>query len=180
MKKYVVFACGLALATLSSTPMFADTLFNFSFTGNNSAYGLPGTPFSGSGQFDARTTNTAGEFRVIGVTGTTDGMAITGLVPRGVYQSNDNLLFYTNGASSASVDYNGISYRLADGFDANIFLNNLDSPPQDQELIFLSGENAPITITPASLSAVPEPSTLALLGTGALGLFGTLRRKLAA
>jgi hypothetical protein len=44
MKLYALPLCGLALAMSLSTPMFADTLFDFSFTGNSSVSGTPDTP----------------------------------------------------------------------------------------------------------------------------------------
>jgi hypothetical protein len=180
MNKIFVLACGLAVATLSSTPMFADTIFNFSFTGNSSAYGTPGNEFSGVGQFDTTATKTAGEYKIVGITGTVDGLAITSLVAPNGHYDNDNLLDYTSGESSASVDADGVSFVLG-GSEYGYFFLDTDLPPAgDRELIFLTGEDSPISITPATISAVPEPGSLALLGTGALALFGTLKRRLAA
>jgi hypothetical protein len=179
MNKKLVLACGLAVATLSSTPMFADTIFNFSFTGNNTAYGTPGNEFSGVGQFDTKATKTAGEYKIVGVTGTVDDLAVTGLVAPGGNYGNDNLLFYNTGDASGSLDSNGVQFIIGNSEYAYLFLDTDLMPAGDRELVFLSGEDAPITITPAGLSAVPEPGSLALLGTGALGLFGMLRRKLA-
>ncbi|MDW5264266.1 MULTISPECIES: PEP-CTERM sorting domain-containing protein [Acidobacteriaceae] len=182
MKKYSVLICGLALAAMASTPMFADT-FNFSFAGNSSVSGIPGTPFSGVGQFDAQATSTSGEFLITGVTGTTDGQVISGVLSPGSYGFNDNLLFFANGDSSASLDNAGVSYQLSNGVDVNLFLG---VPSQYQQTLFgfanglvVEAQTSPISITPAAVSTVPEPSSIALLGTGILGLAGMVRRRIA-
>ena len=180
MKKQVLLACSLVLSFASSTPMFADTLFNFSFTGNSSVTGIPGVPFSGSGQFDTQATATAGTFLITGVTGTTDGQIISSILAPSSYGFNDNLLLF-DGTNPAMLDNAGVSYVLANGTDANLFRG---VPAQDQQTLFgsadglvVEAQTAPISITP---SPVPEPGSIGLLGTGALGLLGVIRRRIAA
>ncbi len=185
MKKSAVLVCSLAFAMLSSAPAFADSLFNFSFTGNNSVTGSPGTPFSGTGQFDAISTTTPGEFTVIGVTGTTDGLSISSIIPPGGYGFNDNSLFFTSGDAFASLDNSGVSYRLSNGVDVNLFFG---VPGQYQQSLFgFPGElvsedqTANVAISPVgAVSPTPEPGTMMLLGTGMLGVIGFARRRLSA
>ncbi len=179
MKKSALFLCGVASAMLLSTPMFADTMYDFSFTGNSSVSGSPGTPFSGSGVFDVTATKTAGKYKIVGVSGTTDGETISKLLSPGSFAFNDNLLFVANGV--ASLDNSGVSYQLSNGVDANIFLG---VPDQYQQSLFgfpgslvSEDQTANVSIT-SPMPAVPEPGTIALLGTGVLGLAGTIRRRL--
>jgi hypothetical protein len=182
MKKTTKLLCGIASMMLLSTPMFADTLFNFSFTGNDSVSGSPGTPFSGIGQFDAIATATAGEFKIVGVTGTTDDLSITSIIARGGYGENDNFLFFTSGESMASLDNSGVSYQLSNGVDVNLFYG---VPGQYQQSLFgfpgalvSEDQTANITISPVGAASVtPEPGTMMLLGTGMLGIVGFARRR---
>ena len=176
MKKRALVSCIVALAALSSTPMFVNTIFNFSFTEGRTDRGFS-APFSGSGQFDTQATSTLGQYQIVGVTGTTAGQTIAQLIASGGFGGNDNLLFYTNGSASASLDFNGVSYQLANGFNTNLYLDTTSRSPVNREIVFFQQQSSPISITPVAISAVSEPATVALLGTGILGLAIGLRRR---
>ncbi len=164
----------VATLVLTSFAARADD-FNFSFAGQ----------LSGSGQFTAGSTGTAGEFLVTGITGTVGGATIASLLAPGTYPSfnpppNDNLLYLPASGSPTYVDYEGISFTATNGVYFNLvyepgfgygFLSSTDADGTNATNALLSS----FSVTQAA--ATPEPSSIALLGTGLLCAAWMFRRR---
>ena|ERR1700742_323824 len=179
MKRLSLALAALALAALTQTSK-ADT-FTFSFTGNS---------FNGSGTIVATQEGNSNVYDITSITGTTAGQTITGLLGVNTFDGNDNKLYDPGNFFGAfNFDDSGVSYTIGSG--ANLsqvnlgqggFLNlqiigDLNPPGKGSDVTEAIDFN--VTKDP-SAPAVPEPSTLALFGTGILGAAGAIRRRLMA
>ena len=133
-----------------------------------------GTGVSASGTF---TTNdapdAAGFYQIVGITGTDNGAAITGLQPTGTPipgnepYSVDNLV----SAVEPRLTAHGFGFALANGDYANPFYNGSNYYEYLSGLPYVKGAG---TERPVSFSAaiVPEPSAASLMLAGRVGLLG--------
>jgi hypothetical protein len=109
-----------------------------------------------------------------------------GLLAPGDFEDNSNNVFGTD----PHLDGGGISFTLNDGTMINIYyqapvaqpsrivLNDIDTNYLSISSGQTSGDSDNGTFTLSSITAVPEPGTMALLGAGILGLAMVRRRQL--
>jgi hypothetical protein len=171
--------CAAVVLFTLGAPQYAranliDPMFDLSWTG---AYG-PGTATL------AATSVSGNEYLVTALTGTQDGTSIS-LLGSGVYGDNDNAIFVPG--TPGQLDFPGLAFT--DGiFDYNLFLytlpGNTNTYTECRSNVATTcvgsdvNNGIPVTtltITPAT-STVPEPATVLLLATAALGAF-VLRRR---
>lgn len=192
MKKLAILLTGFALSALPCTSALATSL-TFSFSG---------PVFSGSGVATYVPTSTANRFLITTGTGTIRYNGANygiSLLPPDIagnvgFAGNDNLFFTP---PNAPFNFNGVGFLVAGltpRTGVNLFTDTINGVTTDYELLGIitgpqiSQQNSFITIAlvpdgtqppPVPGTVTPEPGSLALLGTGALGVFGVLRRKLA-
>lgn len=177
--KRALLLCAVAALVFSVGAARADQ-FNISFTSTD------GLGYFGSGIFNA-TSLGGGEWLITGVVSgsVTDGpggfgtSAITNV--NGDF-SADNDLFLPP-IAQGFFDLNGFTFGLANGIDVNLFAIDNNNGTFSPAAVDGNGNN-PIeaefvteSVTPVTTSPVPEPGSLALLGTSVLGAAGLLRRR---
>ncbi len=160
MKTSVKLLGAVLAMTVASAPAFAK-VWDFSFTDSigDSAVGQLITGYTGP------------VYTVTGISGTINGLAITGLSP---YAAADQQLF----TASPYADFSGISFTAQNGVDYNwsnygSALGGIANSVSDP-----GGYGSyQAVITSSSVSAVPELSTWVMLLTGFAGLgFAGYRR----
>ncbi len=140
-----------------------------------------GPGITASGDFTTDGDLVGGAYTVVGITGSRNGVTISGLVaPGGPNFGNDNKLSPTN----PFVDGSGISF-LAGGTEFNL-ATSASSSFQCQGTIEGGGASNPncgpfnpvrLTVTQLTPVSVPEPGSAALIGLGMLGLAAVGRRR---
>jgi hypothetical protein len=149
-----ILAVSLAVPVLCATAHAATLMYDFSATGTpygDISLSLPASP--------TPTSFTANSFELTSVPLVVDGDSVT-----------ENIDFYTTAAGGGAA---GGGVRVDGG---QLFTGSTSSPTFLTGTFPVSGFN--LMISNPNPSAVPEPTSLILLGTGLLGAVGVLKRKL--
>jgi hypothetical protein len=184
------FVVGVVALSLCSAACYADTVVeNFTANGNGNPFNVTSSTFS---QFDTSlgtlnsitvdVSGTANEVMVLnsfefhGVVPGDDPNAVVGIIP-GTGQIGDvgsSFSFSANGTFSSDLAYfegTGTSTVVL-VFGGTTLGNSTTNTSGTVTYNF-----TPVDVTPPA-AAAPEPSSLALLGSGVLGLAGVLRRRM--
>jgi hypothetical protein len=186
VRRIFLWAAAIAMIAFQVPDASAATMFNWSITSTET-----GT-LTGSGTLDA-TLQSGSEYLVTSMTGTADGMAVM-LIPVLGYQGNENLLYYPATTTSpggcgplCQLDNNGLAFSLANGANVNIFEHSDPMITQCDTSGTVSAcadelDTSFVTVfsaAPVPVSATPLPAALPLFATGlgAMGLFGSRRKR---
>ncbi|HEY5328702.1 MAG TPA: PEP-CTERM sorting domain-containing protein [Acidobacteriaceae bacterium] len=139
----------------------------------------------------------ADTYDIQSISGTFNGTAITGLLPCPAFDPAnpcanadpdnfffDNLLYIAD--DQPYLDFNGIGFGVGtSGYEGNFFFDDSNevssfAPRASGSYAFFDSNNAKESLDSFTInsSTVPEPGSLILFGSGLLGVFGSMRRRL--
>jgi hypothetical protein len=169
MIRFIVALVGISLVATNAA---SAAIYNFSFAQSQA---LLGQAFSGNGQFTTLDTamQVGGQtaYEIVSITGTVNGSAIT---------APFNASGYGNYFTTGQYFLDGSGIRFTDAAGTQISFFNQSNNGMYRVNTISPGSSEYVSVTTSAVSAVPEPSTWAMMILGFCGLGFIAYRKKAA